>query len=70
MEFLTAEELKMLTGYKQYARQIEKLKEQHYPIQSINKYGMPLVIYKDVFGFNRGNQIPQTIINGWQPPPP
>ncbi|CAM3864568.1 DUF4224 domain-containing protein [Avibacterium endocarditidis] len=70
MEFLTAEELYYLTGYKQHSRQITYLREQHYTIQGINKFGMPLVIYKDVFGFRRDPSptIKQQDVK-WQPPP-
>lgn len=70
MEFLTAEELEILTGYKQHARQVEKLKEQHYNIQSYTKFGMPLVIYKDVFGFRRHQvDIDVESKGSWNPPP-
>lgn len=72
MEFLTKEELIEITGYKQPTKQIDKLKELNYPVQGINRFGTPLVIFKDVFGFRRDGQfIPrQKVEQKWQPPPP
>ncbi|MFZ7203367.1 DUF4224 domain-containing protein [Avibacterium avium] len=70
MEFLTAEELYQLTGYKQHKRQEKHLKDQHYTIHGKNRFGMPLVIYKDVFGFRRDpNPTIKSQEAKWQPPP-
>lgn len=70
MEFLTADELIALTGYKWHSKQIKKLKEQRYQIKAINRFGMPLVVYKDVFGFKRHEQPSNPPADQrWQPPP-
>lgn len=72
MEFLTKEELYILTGYKQHAKQIEYLKNQHYPIKGINRFGMPLINYQDVHGFRRNPPSTLSEVSNqtkWQPPP-
>lgn len=70
MEFLTQEELIEVTGYLQRSKQIEQLKIQHYPIQNYDRFGKPLVLYKDVFGFRRNeNGSSKPTYTQWQPPP-
>lgn len=71
MEFLTKEELIEITGYRRKAEQIRQLKRQNYPIQNFDRFGTPLVLFKDVFGFRRDGQTKSEPEKPkWQPPPP
>lgn len=71
MEFLTYQELVEITGYHQRTKQKKHLKNQHIQIKGEDRFGTPLVLFKDVFGFHRHNQTtPISHKTSWQPPPP
>lgn len=71
MEHLTKQEIIALTGYKQQSAQRKWLQEQGYTIHGSDRYGTPIVIYKDVYGFRRDglSAKPKPPKEKWQPPP-
>jgi hypothetical protein len=70
MEHLTKQELIELTGYKRHSAQKEWLRKNGYTIHGENRYGTPIVIFKDVYGFRRdGLSIKTPPKEKWQPPP-
>lgn len=71
MEHLTKQELIELTGYKRYSSQKEWLRKNGYNIQGEDRYGLPIVVFKDVYGFRRDGLSIKTKPpkEKWQPPP-